>query len=147
MSLTFENGSPYGVNAGDGWTPQLLGDVFCSPLCGFKCKKADFDRATEQANNLVGQLGTGWRARVWENCGWHFDVKKGDATVSLQRDGLYEANILLSFDNVNQQRISEQREDPRAAVEAVIEELNRKVSAFKRALASLSLASLEIVDV
>jgi hypothetical protein len=41
MSLVLENGTRHAVNAGDGWTPKLVGDVFCSPLCGCKSRKED----------------------------------------------------------------------------------------------------------
>lgn len=62
----------------DGWTPRRLpGGVYCSPRCGCRCTKAAFDLATKQSNDLCAQLGEGWKPRVLENGGWHWEVAKG----------------------------------------------------------------------
>ena len=63
------------------WTPRSLpGGKYCSPACGGAkgfCTKADFDRATKDAGALAQRLGDGWKPRVWENLGWHWEVTKG----------------------------------------------------------------------
>ena len=66
-----------------GWTPVLSdnGEIYCSPGCGGRCKKADFDLATERADRLCEQLGDGWNPQVWENLGWHYSV-----VLDLRRD-------------------------------------------------------------
>jgi hypothetical protein len=69
------------------WTPILRGDVYCSPRCGFKCKKAAFDRATKEAAKLCAALGKGWKPCVWENWGWHFSASKGVAVIHASTDG------------------------------------------------------------
>lgn len=51
--------------------------TFCSPSCGFQCRKAAFDRAMCEADLLAKRMGPGWVAEVWENCGWHFKASKG----------------------------------------------------------------------
>lgn len=43
------------------------------------CRKADFDKATKQATTLAASLGDGWKARVWENLGWYWEVAKINA--------------------------------------------------------------------
>ena len=52
--------------------------VFCSPKCGHRCTKARHDLAWQRARALAKRLGDGWEPRVWENMGWHYDVKKAD---------------------------------------------------------------------
>lgn len=147
MRNVIDNGNVNPPSIGDRWTPKLDGEIFCSPACGSRCKKVDFDRATEQANALANQLGGGWQSHVWENGGWYFEVEKRKATVLVESDGQYEASIRFCLDDVKEQCISKIRDNPRDAVEAVIEEINGKIAVLKRALLSLSLASLEIQDV
>lgn len=62
----------------DGWKPKLRGSTYCSPLCGGGCTKAAHDKAVAEANALVLRMkGSGWKPRVWENLGWHYEVHAG----------------------------------------------------------------------
>ena len=71
-----------------GWTPVRKGVVYCSPLCGFKCKWADFQRATREAKKLAKLMNNNkghphspyhWYPHVWENWGnWHYKVSIPD---------------------------------------------------------------------
>lgn len=61
--------------------PIHRGDVYCAPFCGFKCKRAAYDRAVREADKLCKVLGDGWEPRVWENMGWHFSAQKSNASV------------------------------------------------------------------
>jgi hypothetical protein len=81
----------YAVARDDRWKPVLRGDVYCSPACGLKCKKSAYDSAIEGANKLASVMGDGWSPDVWENCGWHFRVIKGCASINANRDGLFTA--------------------------------------------------------
>jgi len=67
--------------------PQLEGDVYCSPWCGFKCAKAAYDRAVKEGDELAERMGDGWTSRVWENGGWHYEAVKGVASVGPRLDG------------------------------------------------------------
>lgn len=147
MSFVIDNGNPHPVSLGDRWTPKLNGEIYCSPACGFGCKKADFDRAFALANALAVNLGPGWQPKVWENGGWYWEVKKGAATVSPEEDGRFQADIRFTLDEVHETCVREVRPDPREAVEAVIDVLNRKVAILKRTLVSVSLAPAELQDV
>lgn len=76
------------------WTPVLDGDVYCAPRCGFRCKKAEYDAAVAAADAVVRELGEGWSPRVWENMGWHSEVRRGSSTVRIdRRDGTFEAEF------------------------------------------------------
>jgi hypothetical protein len=64
--------------------------LFCGSGCGFKCRRAAYDRACREAVKLARRLGDGWRGEVWENCGWHYQALKGSpavAEVSVARAG------------------------------------------------------------
>lgn len=64
-----------------GWTPRLRGVLYCSPLCGCACTKAEHDQATKAGAALAKVMGAGWEPRIWENGGWHYSVSKGVATI------------------------------------------------------------------
>ena len=59
------------------WTPVENGDVYCSPACGCKCKRVDYDNAVAASETFTQTIGDGWQHKVWENCGWHFSASKG----------------------------------------------------------------------
>ena len=70
------------------WTPVARGKTYCSPVCGCGCTRADYERAVRDADQLVRRLrGEGWRAVVWENCGWHFKACSGTVQVYGDRRG------------------------------------------------------------
>ena len=144
MKTVIDNGNPTPLKSDDRWTPKLNGKIFCSPACGAKCTKKDFDEATENARVLASQLGYGWEPRVWENLGWHFEVTKRDATVSLVDDSTYEASIRFYMDERTQLCVSETRNSPAGAVEAVIENLNERIKVLQRVLNSVSPEPLQL---
>lgn len=64
------------------WTPVKSGEIYCSPACGGKCTKGEFDKAHRAAKALCKKMDTkGWKPRVWENLGWHWSIVKGGLTV------------------------------------------------------------------
>jgi hypothetical protein len=82
---------------GSGLIINALGDRidesdgrFCGSGCGGKCRRAAYDRACREATELAAKLGAGWKGRVWENLGWHYEAVKGSPTVaevSVSRSG------------------------------------------------------------
>lgn len=145
MSNTFDNGNTTPPSGGDRWTPIREGDVFCAPACGCKCKLADFERATAGAAELVAELGDGWRPRVWENCGWNFSAKKGSATVAYsEADGHFSASIDAGVFDQRHEQFFANGSSPRAAMEAVLAEVEHKIAALKRTASSASLEPLKI---
>lgn len=59
--------------------PVLRGKVYCSPWCGGGCTKAAHDECVRKAKALAKRMGKGWKPRVWENLGWHWNVFKGSS--------------------------------------------------------------------
>jgi len=56
------------------WKARRSGPLYCAPACGGKCTWADYTRAKASAAALAKRLGRGWKPRVWENLGWHYEV-------------------------------------------------------------------------
>lgn len=81
----------------DGWTPQAQrGGIYCSPRCGGKCTREAYDLAVQRSAEIVAQLGDGWKANIWENLGWHWEVGKG----SCIGDGIHGTGTLVrQFDD------------------------------------------------
>ena len=147
MKDVFDNGNPTPLKVDDRWTPKLTGEIYCSPACGSKCKKQDFDKATERAHALASQLGYGWEPRVWENCGWYFEAAKRGATVSVVDDSQYEASIRFYMDERIELCVSETRNSPAEAVEAVVEGLNARIKVLQRALNAVSPEPLQLAEI
>lgn len=121
------------------WRPVLKGEVFCSPACGAKCKKADYDRVVEAANLLINKLGEGWEPDIWENGGWYYSITKGNVKVSpygdtftaqLKADYISEGHVLL---------IQQTEADPRLAVGNLVLKLSEIITRLSRAKASMAL--------
>lgn len=77
----------------EGWVPVRKGDVYCSPRCGAGCTYAQFEQASEEARALAERLGDGFKPRVWENLGWHYEAWNGSVVMSPQRhnhDGTWD---------------------------------------------------------
>ena len=145
MKNVIDNGNPTPLDVSGKWTPILSGENFCSPGCGAKCKKKDFDDATERALWLANQLGYGWEPHVWENLGWHFEATKRGATVSVFDDSKYQASIRFYMDEQNELCVTAIRNSPVQAVEAVVEGLNVRIKVLQRALNAISPEPLQIV--
>ena len=54
------------------WKPVRRGAHFCSPACGRGCTFHEYRKAQVLGGILARQLGSGWKADVWENLGWHY---------------------------------------------------------------------------
>lgn len=147
MTIVIDNGNPTPLKVDDRWTPKLAGEIFCSPACGAKCRKKDFDEATERAHVLASQLGYGWESHVWENMGWHFEATKRGATVSVVEDSQYEASIRFYMDERTELCVSETRNSPAEAVAAVVEGLNARIKVLQRALNAVSPEPLQLAEI
>lgn len=69
------------------WTPVWEGDLYCSPGCGAKCTRAEYDHAWEVGTDAQRVLGEDWTIAVWENMGWHVRVTKGPLSVRPRMPG------------------------------------------------------------
>lgn len=73
------------------WTPVRKGGVYCSPACGAGCKHEDYVTAVGRAEGLArrctDEMGGTWKARVWENLGWHWCVFQEGTNVEIGYGG------------------------------------------------------------
>ena len=53
------------------WKPVRHGSKYCSTACGCGCTYEAHLKARVAGEQLARQLGTKWRAYVWENMGWY----------------------------------------------------------------------------
>ena len=61
------------------WKPRRKGKIYCSPACGCKCTHAAYLHAKEASKAARKELGKGWKANVFETCGWHWNVQLNDS--------------------------------------------------------------------
>jgi hypothetical protein len=88
--------------ADESWIPVPRGKTYCSPACGRGCARREYDRAVRDADHLVRRLrGSGWRAVVWENLGWHYRAVSGTVQVygcRLTKDRRPHYHCMISHD-------------------------------------------------
>jgi len=147
MSDIFDNGNPLPPATADRWTPILAGDIYCSLACGSWCKLVEFEQGTASASALVAELGPGWKPRVWENGGWYFSAENGAATVDYsERGGNFTACIDAGVFNERHEQFRAEGSDPRAAMEAVLDQVKHKIASLKLTAVSAALEPLQIDD-
>ena len=105
-------------------TPVSNGNTYCAPFCGRGCTYSEFDIATAEANQLVIELGEGWKSRVWENLGWHYEAKKSFASVIKHRDKY------TCYFNTPQKQFISQSSDAKSAVSKCILHAKKYVHAL-----------------
>lgn len=71
------------------WEPKLEGKCYCSPACGFDCTKAEYDKAHRDSQQTIRLMPNpnNWEARVWENLGWHWELRSKDGWWSVSPHG------------------------------------------------------------
>ncbi|MFL5900969.1 MAG: hypothetical protein ACJ75S_07195 [Solirubrobacterales bacterium] len=118
------------------------GEVFCSPWCGTKCRKAAFDRAVREAAMLCDQLGPGWKPHVWENMGWHFEAQMGSARVTVTTNGstihgTYTVSGYTGWCNFGDKQAIERGATPREAIDAAKDAMRAIIDRLQAKLAEV----------
>lgn len=114
------------------WTPILQGRQYCSPACGGRCTHKEYKDAVRKSNKLLKVMGPEWKARVYENLGWHYSLQRGPITL-YEREKEYSALIddrledpvggLALWTN----DVSKRYSDPKKAVIAAIKQVEEVV--------------------
>lgn len=88
----------------------------CAKWCGRGCTEEEYLEAKRDARALCKKLGPGWRSRVWENMGWHFNAVKGNIHVIQSGD---EYSTLMGENGTGEMFWSPGKwfKDPKKAVE------------------------------
>ncbi len=123
----------------DRWEPIAKpGGIYCSPACGFNCTKADYDQAVADGVALAERMGAGWRASIWENLGWHYNVHKGCAKIRPRRDHdgstVYAAWIEPEVEGLTAMQFICDAADPNDALGFAVQEANTVMSRIREAL-------------
>lgn len=58
----------------DEWKAVRRGSIYCAPRCGGGCTWEAHLAAKRAGAILARVLGKGWKARIWENLGWHYEA-------------------------------------------------------------------------
>ncbi|MCK5613437.1 hypothetical protein KAR91_66820 [Candidatus Pacearchaeota archaeon] len=123
--------------------PVRKGFVYCSPRCGMGCSHKDYLEAKEKARRLANRLGKGWRIRVWDNLGWHWEVRKGkiniDVNEYLSSPTSYDCWVVIegTTQSLSNTQFSKTRKTPEKAISAVAEEMERHVKAVQKSINNL----------
>lgn len=112
------------------WNPVLNGDVYCSPACGNKCKKSDYNKAVDDVSKLILTMGFGWSYKIWENCKWHYKIYKENVSISIEIFYHEREDSYRCYFNSNPQFIIEHK-DPKVAYEMVLEQFNTNLERLK----------------
>lgn len=51
--------------------------------CGAGCTEAEYQAACSESKATADKMGRGWRPRVWENLGWHWDLRYAQSGLQL----------------------------------------------------------------
>ncbi len=108
------------------WTPVRRGSIYCSPTCGGGCTHRAYLAAVKKSEALAKKMGTGWKASVWENLGWHWSVESltGVLEINLSGDGKFSA-----FFNEGS-FWSRGNDTPMKAVQSVLKQVKDKVESL-----------------
>lgn len=109
------------------WKPRKqAGGVYCSPACGSKCKRRDYDRAHADARAAAKTMSAGWTPRVWENMGWHWNIEKGVCSIHPSH---FEERYTAYFNSTWQ--VLGYGSSPNEALGKAIREVRRRVRALE----------------
>jgi hypothetical protein len=103
------------------WKPARHGDTFCAPACGHGCTYQEYERAQISAKTLCENLGPGWKPKVWENMGWHFQAISSCGRLEVHTNGLLSRSFcaFIGESGSSEGRWVGHGSTPKAAVTAV----------------------------
>lgn len=139
------------------WKARRTGDRYCSPACGRGCTWAEYQDALRKGRALAKRLGTGWRPRVWENVGWHYDARTLDGVMKVHenrsRDGFvisytafFERKDLPHTGDVVRGNWTARGGTPQEAVDAVLTIAEEEIATIQESLASYRAATEDKVS-
>lgn len=117
--------------------------AFVAAKGGGGCKRVDYERAVQSAQDLASMMGEGWQPRVWENLGWHYSATFGAATVhrKTSADGGYWVCI---HGKPNERSYYGEHAEPRKAFCIAFKAMEANARELRHRIASLELQAFPI---
>lgn len=105
--------------------------VYCSPWCGMGCKHADHMRAHDEGSRHAAKLGKVWKFEVWENCGWHYKLSRGQVEI-------YPAGkSFTAFLQTSPQFVTPPHKTPLAALRALVALVHETVEVLNKGIGAV----------
>lgn len=97
------------------------------------CTWVAYQKAKADAVALCKVLGPGWKPRLWENLGWHYEASHYQMRVTYSKFG----KVYTAWFNAIHQEIADAK-SPRAAVEKAIAQMHAYVGTLLSSLRKVS---------
>jgi hypothetical protein len=126
------------------WTAVRNGATYCAPACGGGCTWSAFMKASHAARKLAKRLGRGWKPRVWENLGWHFEVVRGPLRIHQYQHGTGPRYYRSAFcpdggpGTPSEVYVNETFSTPQAAIRAQVAAVHREYGRWQKACQALA---------
>ena len=101
------------------WDAKDEGETHCAPACGRGCTAKEYHAAQASATALALPLGLGWTPRVWENLGWHYEVRSPCGRLSVHPSGAGFIAFLGEPGGIGG-RWAQHGDTPREAIDATV---------------------------
>ncbi len=101
------------------WDAKDKGGRYCAPACGRGCTTKERDIAVASAALLARTLGPGWEPEVWENLGWHYEVRSPCGRLSVHPSGTGFIAFLGESGGIGG-RWAERGDTPQEAIDATV---------------------------
>jgi hypothetical protein len=103
------------------------GKLFCAPWCGRGCTWVEHQAAVAGAARLIGRLGPGWKPRVHENLGWHYEAISPCGQVKVSQSGTRSFTAFFGDAGRPGGRWMAYGRTPQAAVDVVVAAVKAEV--------------------
>ena len=115
------------------WKPIRDGEIYCAPACGRGCTHAEYAKAISESDGYAQHLGAGWKTRVFENLGWHWELisPSGRLTVSPHYREKKLESFTASIQMKNGPGFHANDKRPRAAISKVRAKVAQHADAMK----------------
>lgn len=124
------------------WKPRRHGAIYCAPACGGKCTWEAYQAAKRNARGLARRMGKGWKTRVHENLGWHFNVISPCGRIKISWDVFHNKDYYTAYlGNADEVICSgkwvESADTPEKAMKKVIQSAKRSLNQINATLEGL----------
>lgn len=114
--------------------PIRRGNRYCSKACGYGCTYAAYKKAYTEAVKAKQLLGDDWEIRIWENLGWHWDIRHFPFSMTCE-DGKFRALTTDEPTHLGAGNIewcdNFEHKDPYKVIEHVFKQVKKTAARYK----------------